>query len=119
MIPPRILPLALDVTLTSQGKYLGIWESFVQSKLEHFPHKLRVSSALGFPSKTSAEITPDHRKLSQYIFGAQTQNNAQSRISIAVCHYWRYFHDALEKGGNRLPLPAPTKYQAFNSLRFA
>jgi hypothetical protein len=28
-------------------------------------------------------------------------------IDIALCQYWWYFHDALENGRNRFPLPAP------------
>jgi len=65
------------------------------------------ASALGFPSKSCAEIAPDHRESSRRIFGARFEDNAQTRINIAAClHSW-YFHGALENGGNRFPLPAP------------
>ena len=67
---------------------------------------LEFNSALGFPSKTSAEIAPDHRELSDGTSGLNKGDSAQTRINIAVCTYWCYFHDALENGGNRLPLPA-------------
>src|SRR5262249_45145188 len=70
---------------------------------------MAINCALGFPSKTSAEIAPDHRKLSPGTFRVPTQNNAQTSADIAVCLYWWYFHDALENSGNRFPLPAPAK----------
>ena len=69
--------------------------------------RLRVTSALGFPSKTSAEIAPDHLKLSHHIFGPTTEQNVQIRANIALSLYWCYFLAALRNGGNRFPLPAP------------
>ena len=68
--------------------------------------------ALGFPSKTSAEIAPDHRKLSDGASGLNWDDRPQTRINIAVCKYWWYFHDAFENGGNRFPLlPSPAKHE--------
>jgi hypothetical protein len=66
--------------------------------------------ALGFPSKTSTEIAPDHPKLSDRASRLSSDNCAQTLINIALRKYWWYFHDALENGGNRFPLPAPQFY---------
>jgi hypothetical protein len=71
------------------------------------PNRLRVSSALGFPSKTSAEIAPDHRESSKMLFGPIGKDSAQPRINIALCKDWWCFPAALGNGGNRFPLPAP------------
>jgi hypothetical protein len=80
---------------------------------------LRLSSALGFPSKTSAEITPDHPKSSEAVFGLTREDSWQTRINIALCQYWCYFHDALENGGNRFPLPAPFgRRRTFSNKRY-
>jgi hypothetical protein len=70
---------------------------------------LGVISALGFPSKTSTEIAPDHRKLSDRTSRLNRDGRAQTRINIALCKYWWYFRDALGNGGNRFPLPAPIR----------
>ena len=43
--------------------------------------------ALGFPSKTSAEIAPDHLKLSQGTSRGTMGDSAQTRINIAVFLY--------------------------------
>src|SRR5262249_48846532 len=51
-------------------------------------HRVRFSSSLGFPSKTSAEIAPDHRKSSAADLGLTRGDNAQTRINIALCRYW-------------------------------
>ena len=70
-------------------------------------HRLRVSSALGFPSKTPPEIAPDHRNSSEAALGLTREDSAQTRINIALSLYWWYFTAALGNGGNRFPLPAP------------
>ena len=62
-----------------------------------------VSSALGFPSKTSAEIAPDHQKSSEAAFGLAREDSAQTRINIALSLHWWYFPAALGNGGNRFP----------------
>jgi hypothetical protein len=82
--------------------------------------QIGVSSALGFPSKTSAEIAPDHRKLPDLASGLNREDRAQTRINIAPCKYWWHFHDALENGGNRFPLPAPqiSRCAAERAVRF-
>jgi len=46
----------------------------------------------------------------------------QTCINIAVCEYSWYFHDALENGGTRFPLPAPlltTKHRPDSLVAFA
>src|ERR1700758_3027767 len=67
----------------------------------------RVSSALGFPSKRSAEIAPDHRKSSEGTFCPANEDSMETRFNIALCLYYWYFSSALGNGGNRFPLPAP------------
>ena len=47
-------------------------------------HRLRVSTALGFPSKTSAEITPDRPKSSEAAFVLARGDSVQARINIAL-----------------------------------
>ena len=64
--------------------------------------------ALGFPSKTSAEIAPDHRKSSDHVSGLTRDDRAQTSVNIALCRHRWYFQPALENGGNRFPLPAPS-----------
>ncbi len=69
----------------------------------------RVSSALGFPSKTSAEIAPDHPKLSPGRFRAVCRKARKTRINIELCRVKWYSPAALGNGGNRFPLPAPAQ----------
>ena len=45
-------------------------------------------SALGFPSKTSAEIAPDHRKSSEATLDWEEGDSGQTRINIALCRDW-------------------------------
>src|SRR5215475_15686034 len=63
-------------------------------------------SALGFRSKTSAEVTPDHRKSPEGSFHQSGRKARQASSTIALCPDWWYFTGALENGGNRFPLPA-------------
>jgi hypothetical protein len=50
--------------------------------LKHFryeqSHRVRISSALGFPSKTSAEITPDRPESSEAASGLRREDNSIS-----------------------------------------
>jgi hypothetical protein len=45
-------------------------------------------SALGFPSKTSAEIAPDHRKSSEATLDWEEGDSRQTRINIALFRNW-------------------------------
>ena len=58
--------------------------------------------------KTSAEITPDHRKSSEASFALTRKIAAQTRVDVALCPDWWYFPAAFGNGGNRFSLPAPT-----------
>jgi len=54
-----------------------------KGKYEHW----KSVSALGFPSKTTAEIAPDHPKLSEGAFAPRSEDNAETRITIALCRH--------------------------------
>src|ERR1700741_1796265 len=74
-----------------------------------FPHKLRVSSALGFPSKTSAEITPDHRKLSRYIFRVQRKATRKPASALQFATIDGIFTMPLKMGG----IDSPSRHHDF------
>ncbi len=46
--------------------------------------RLRISSALGFPSKTSAEIAPDHLKSYEDAFTQTSGDSVQTSINIVL-----------------------------------
>jgi hypothetical protein len=56
--------------------------NYVFGLLKHFryeqSHRVRISSALGFPSKTSAEITPDRPESSEAASGLRREDNSIS-----------------------------------------
>ncbi len=72
------------------GRSIGqslILRLVAQIFLPQKPRILRASSALGFPSKTSAKIALDYRKTSEAAFGLTREGGVQTRINIALCRY--------------------------------
>ena len=72
---------AREVSHSGLGGHSSLGIYFKEAKVR----TLGQFSALGFPSKTSAEIAPDHRKLSDGASRSNTDDRAQTRITIAVC----------------------------------
>jgi hypothetical protein len=69
------------------------------------PRILRASFALGFPGKTSAKITPDHRKLSQASFIPTREDTAQTRVCVARGVIVRESSRESTLAGSILPTP--------------